>query len=71
MKIHTSFDYPPIPVRNCDWSAVLDDYDGAPDAGRQPHGHGETEAEAINELLDDLEANEDPRLPGVLATLNA
>ena len=28
-KIITSFDYPPIPIRHCDWSAVFDDYDGA------------------------------------------
>lgn len=23
VKIHTSFDYPPIPIRDMDWSAVL------------------------------------------------
>jgi hypothetical protein len=27
VKVHTNHDYPPIPVRNMDWSAVTDDYD--------------------------------------------
>lgn len=45
MKIITSFDFPPIPIRNFDWSAVTDNYDeGA------PVGHGRTEAEAIADL---------------------
>jgi hypothetical protein len=52
--IHTSFDYPPIPIRSFDWSAVTEDYDGAPDAGWQPVGHGETEEAAIADLLDQI-----------------
>jgi hypothetical protein len=55
MKIRTSFDYPPIPDRRFDWSAVDDDtYDGAEDS-HCPIGHGATEQEAIADLLDQLE----------------
>ena len=56
--IHTSFDFPPIPIRSADWSAILDDYDGAPDAGPQYIGRGATEAEAIRDLVEQLEADE-------------
>lgn len=51
MKIKTRHDFPPIPDRRFDWSAVDDDtydYD-------QPIGHGATEAEAIADLLEQLE----------------
>ena len=51
VKIHTSFDYPPIPVRNMDWSAVTDDYDADCDQdgffSTSPVGHGATEQDAI------------------------
>jgi hypothetical protein len=55
-RIVTSFDYPPIPDRNFDWSAVLADYDGAPDAKgtNSMIGRGRTELEAIANLLDML-----------------
>ena len=49
--IHTEYDFPPIPIRSFDWSAVLDDYDGAPDAGPQLVGTGRTEQAAIDDLL--------------------
>lgn len=59
VKIHTNFDYPPIPVRDMDWSAVTDDYDCDCDADGffsfSPAGHGKTEAEAIADLLEQLE----------------
>lgn len=58
-KIITNYDYPPIPQRSFDWSAHLDNYDGAPDAGFQPVGHGATEDEAVADLIramDDHEA---------------
>lgn len=42
---------PPIPVRCFDWVATLTDYDGAPDAGHQPVGHGATELEAMQDLI--------------------
>lgn len=57
-KIITSFDYPPIPIRCFDWCAFTEDYDGAPDAGWQPVGHGETEAEAIADLMEQIEEHQ-------------
>jgi len=50
MRIITSYDPPPIPMRCCDWSAIDDDtydYD-------QPVGYGATEQEAIDDLLDKI-----------------
>lgn len=44
-KIVTKYDPPPIPFRDCDWSAVYDDYDLG-----SPIGHGATEADAIEDL---------------------
>ena len=47
MKIVTEYVHPPIPARNCDWSAVDDDtYEPG-----CPIGRGSTEAEAIADLL--------------------
>lgn len=58
VTIHTSFDYPPIPIRSMDWSAVTDDYDCDCDEGgyfsRDPVGRGATEQEAIDNLLAEL-----------------
>ena len=45
-KIVTEFVYPPIPVRTCDWSAVIDGYDEG-----DPIGRGPTEMAAISDLL--------------------
>jgi hypothetical protein len=48
MKIRTSFDYPPIPNRSFDWSAIDDDtYDGP----GSPIGSGPTKEAAIADLL--------------------
>ncbi len=44
-EIRTSFDYPPIPVRDYDWSAIRDDYDSG-----DLIGYGRTEQEAIDNL---------------------
>lgn len=56
VKVHTNFDYPPIPVRTMDWSAVSDNYDGAEDSSnRSQIGRGATEQEAIADLLEQLE----------------
>lgn len=61
MTIITTFVYPPIPIRSFDWCATLDGYDpGEPDEdgtyrGGDPIGYGETEADAIAELVDMLE----------------
>jgi hypothetical protein len=52
MHIKTSFVYPPIPIRNFDWSAVdASTYDGE----GSPIGYGETEQEAIADLLQQIE----------------
>jgi hypothetical protein len=59
MNIRTYHDPKPDPCRNFDWSAVDDDaYDGAPDASPrcQIVGYGATEAEAIADLKEQLEA---------------
>jgi hypothetical protein len=52
-KIITSHDYPPIPYRGVDWSAWLD---GTEELG--PYGRGATEAEAVLDLLQQLEEQE-------------
>jgi hypothetical protein len=49
MKIHTYFWMKPIPLRQFDWEAVYDNYDGAEDSN-DLIGHGATEAEAIADL---------------------
>lgn len=51
-QIVTEYVYPPIPIRSMDWQATWDDFDGAPDAGPQPVGHGRTKLDAIRELLE-------------------
>jgi len=59
VKIHTSHDYPPIPVRSFDWSATDDNYDCDYDQDgfftSCPIGRGATEQEAINDLIEQLE----------------
>lgn len=54
LTLHTSYDYPPIPVRWMDWSCIDDNYDGAPDAGHHIVGHGKTELEAIYNYLEQV-----------------
>lgn len=46
VKIVTNHEYPPIPLRQFDWSACTDNYE--PGA---PLEHGETETEAVDNLL--------------------
>lgn len=48
--IVTKFEPPPIPVRDCDWSATYADYDLG-----DPIGHGATEQEAIADLMIEVE----------------
>ncbi len=57
MNIKTSHDRPPVPSRAFDWSAIdADTYDGAPDSPtRNQIGYGKTEAEAIEDLKEQLE----------------
>jgi hypothetical protein len=45
----------PIPLRSHAWVAHLEDYDGAPDAGHQPMGHGPSRRAALVELAKDIE----------------
>lgn len=54
VKIITEYWPKPIPFRGADWIATTDDYDGAPDAGRQFMGFGRTEAEAIAQLTEEI-----------------
>jgi hypothetical protein len=44
-RIRTSYIYPPIPIRQFDWSAVDDNYEPG-----DPIGYGATEQEAIENL---------------------
>ena len=53
--IITSHVYPPIPCRNFDWSAHVDELG----ADCSPCGHGATEADAIANLIEQLEDEED------------
>jgi hypothetical protein len=60
IKIRTTFEYPPIPVRDMDWSAIDDDtYDVDCDQdgffSRSPIGRGATEQEAIADLIEQIE----------------
>ena len=52
--ISTSHDCPPIPDRSFDWSAVTDNYDLG-----HLIGHGATESEAIADLKQQIEDNQD------------
>lgn len=52
IHLSTSFDYPPIPLRVFDWSAIDDStYGGIGSC----IGRGDSELTAINDLLDQLE----------------
>lgn len=53
MRIVTEFVYPPIPDRRFDWSAVDDETYAGPGC---PIGRGATEAEAIADLMEQLDA---------------
>jgi hypothetical protein len=53
IKIITNFWMKPIPLRQFDWSAVTDNYDGAEDSN-DPIGYGATEQEAMQDLIEQL-----------------
>lgn len=53
LKVRTSHDYPPIPIRSVDWSAVID---GREEDG--PYGRGPTELAAAISLLHELVAGD-------------
>jgi len=46
-KIITRHEYPPIPIRDYDWSAIRESYEPG-----DPIGHGKTEQDAIEDLLE-------------------
>ena len=48
-KVVTRYVYPPIPIRTCDWCAYID----GNEEGRV--GWGQTEEEAIQDLIGQLE----------------
>ena len=52
-KIETSYWAKPIPDRRFDWSAIQSGYESG-----APIGYGKTEAEAVNDLLEQLSASE-------------
>jgi hypothetical protein len=45
-NIITSYDYPPIPIRNYDWSAIREDYELG-----SLIGTGRTEQDAVEDLI--------------------
>jgi hypothetical protein len=60
IHLSTTFVYPPIPVRDYDWSAIDSntydcDWDGEQYVSRCPQGSGRTEAEAIADLFEQIE----------------
>ena len=54
--ITTTHNPPPIPLRCFDWSATLADYDEG-----DPVGYGATEAEAVEDLKEQMEDRGDGR----------
>jgi hypothetical protein len=54
MKIITTYEYPPIPIRIFDWSAIdYETYDG-----EGPIGTGKTEESAVRDLLEQITEDE-------------
>lgn len=53
-RVITSYICPPIPFRNHDWAAYFSDDDGEECA---VVGHGRTEDEAINDLIDNTDVS--------------
>jgi hypothetical protein len=50
----TTYDPKPIPTRNHDWSAYLDNYEP-----NEPLGHGPSEADAVYDLYAQIADRED------------
>lgn len=70
IDLSVSLVFPPIPTRNFDYSAIdANTYDADCDQdgyfSNSPRGDGATEIEAINDLLDQLEDDEDLGNEGV------
>lgn len=56
MKIKTEYVYPPIPMRNFDWSAIDEDTYNGPGS---PIGFGRTRAIAVEDLLEQIQIDEE------------
>lgn len=55
MKIKTTYDPPPIPIRSFDWSAIDDDtYDGE----GSKIGYGPCEQAAIDDFLEQIDLSD-------------
>lgn len=54
LRIRTSLNCPPIPVRSFDWCAWRDD-DEPNDNGQMLQGYGATEQDAIDDLIEQIE----------------
>lgn len=54
-KIRTDHVYPPIPARDMDWQAIRDDDEPDDNGNMRFHGHGATEADAIKDLIEQME----------------
>lgn len=53
-RLHVTFVYPPIPIRDFDWQVSSVEFDGADDAGHSEHqviGTGKTRDDAINSFV--------------------
>lgn len=62
IHLSTEFVYPPIPCRNFDWSAIDGntydadyDYESGCYTSTSPHGTGQSEIEAVNDLIEKIE----------------
>lgn len=64
MRIETDYWAKPIPDRRFDWSATTSDYEPG-----QPIGHGRTEAEAVADLMAQLDACR-PSTHGLLCVID-
>lgn len=53
IQIRTTYWAKPIPPRQFDWEAWRDG-DEPDDNGRMPYGYGRTEAEAIDDLIEQI-----------------
>lgn len=61
MRIRVTFDFPPIPVREMDYSAIDDDtYDYAPDSPLHPIGRGPTRDAALRDLAEQWDEDYTP-----------
>jgi hypothetical protein len=62
VRIVTDFWMKPIPMRDSDWMAVTEDYDGAEDSPtRNQVGYGPTEQAAVSDLIEQLQDDADLR----------